>query len=360
MKKLSLLFFFSSLLLGSSAISFASEATTAEATIEEAITTTVEENTALEDQVTFKTPTRTPTRSRAGSKEELPKLPPQITPVKPSFTQRDRANTEDLLVQEFDPLKEEEIKLVLNYHTRLFAEGFYRYPLLKYSFSNSLLELKMKIKEISSSSEDHSEFLFHTYDEHGHWSLLWAYRSELETDSELILIYLDSVGFEGKYKRLLIERALGELWKRGSKFSVWMPAPKRQRDDFSCGLFSINDFRALSWYESQRKEEDPSLFSLLSSILREEKVDVHPNFFQLEKFPPLLMQGTQSCSTIERNGASEASHPRSPAPYLLTVQEKGPIAKVKNFFTVLQMVGIRELIEDQRLYEENLPDDAYW
>jgi len=312
------------------------------------------EKVALEEEEGFVTPPSTPKAKKALKDLRLKKA--QITPER----SRERAVSASQISKGkgFSPLTLEEIKLILNYH-----KENYLYPLLRHSFYKNFASLKMKIREIASESEDHNEFLFHTYEQHGHWSLLWALRSE-ETNHELVFVYLDSVGYEGKYKRLLLENLLEELWSRGSEFTVKMPAVKRQRDNSSCALFAINDFRTLSLFAAMQKEkieageEAQTPYSLFATI-EEKASDIHDNFSKLTTFPDILMQPSQSISAIKANCNLPEGHVKSSEPYHMSLVEGG---KEANFFTDIQQEQCHEVIDlqRQREEEEELEQDGAW
>ncbi len=282
----------------------------------------------------------------------------QITPEK-AKKQREKPSSPS---KEPTPLSLSDIKLILTYHKKN-----YLYPLLNYSFCDSYASLKMKLNELIYEKGTLSEFLFNTYDAIGHWSLLWAYKSA-KTENILTIIYLDSIGFEGSYKRHLFENVIGHLWEKNQSFKILMPAPKRQNDKFNCALFAINDLRALSWfyYEKLEKEhhgEDNynKLYELFKGIPSESYHDIDPNFYRLTNFPDILMQGTQSVSTIRKHKVDlPEDHPKSPVPYCNDTDGKSV-----NQFIAYQREQIDIILDLERqameaIKEEEEGLDASW
>lgn len=300
-----------------------------------------------------------------------------------------------------DPLTKEELRAYLKHHESMYKGGCYSYPLVSYDFCkdeiyeafgdeqptnlvSTILDLfseEDSSEEGSSDEGDEGEMggkgvvpapvdLVLIYEmeaslgsQVSHWSPVYFHRSEL-TDNKLAIMFLDSMGSDSSYVRSLVapvfvSRSLSVSQKQ--QLEVFFYKQTRQFDSFSCGLFALNDIRAISsmlFKFKHRGGEHPYL--LLSNSGEKEVISIEDNssFFAtkyttytLSSFPLPMLQYAQSLSSLEASGAMVEGR-YSPLPYVVKVSlEKNSPPKRINGFIALQRKQLRR-IEPFELAEE--------
>ncbi|MFT4552416.1 MAG: hypothetical protein ACI9S8_001041 [Chlamydiales bacterium] len=182
-------------------------------------------------------------------------------------------------------LTSSEFTTLVKYHNK-----HYDYK-LNPTICDDLLDCKAEVRDFLNSSGEKNEgerhsWIFKFDGEHHHTMV----HGEI-LDGKHYFFVLDSIGEPGKYIGEIVQQ-LNTIREMKSKGQILVIGPQRQQDDYSCGLFALNDLRFMS------KNTD-GLRDILhfGGITRSDRL---PNCGVVTLPPIGLLTGLQSMQSLEK------------------------------------------------------------